>query len=97
MALDDARKALALRGAAYVHLLSNLENVRADHTSGLEASEILGGNPEFPEYVAGFDARLCEVTRRRLVDPAWPPPPKRDLHGAVSVGCLVLYLCDAIV
>src|SRR5688572_7238902 len=97
MALDDAGEALALRRPGDVHLLADLEDVRAHGPADLQVGGLVRLDAELPHGVPGLDAGLGEMPGRGLVHAARPALPVRDLHRGIAVGVGRLYLGDAVI
>ena len=91
VALDCARVALALAGAADVHLFAGGEGVGLDDVADRGGAAVL--KAEFPQDLLAGDVRLGEMTLHGLVDVLVRNLAEAELHGIISVvfGRLFLY------
>src|SRR6185503_14642456 len=97
VALDDARITLALRGAADVDELADLEEIHFELGAGRELVALALGEAELVEAVAGVDLRLREMARFGLRDAVrLRRAADGDLDGAVAVALDRLHRRDAI-
>ena len=97
MPRDHTGEAATLGRARDVHELTDGESVDADDVARLELGKVVGGDAEFTQHDAAFDAGLREMSRLRLRHTRGAALAERHLHGGVAVRFGGLDLRDAIV
>jgi hypothetical protein len=79
------RKAATFGYAPYINLLASGEERDPDLMTGSQVVTFTRIEPEFPQDLAGSDARLREVSGQRLGDPGSPALTHRNLNSPVAV------------
>jgi hypothetical protein len=94
--LHRAREALADRRAGDVDHLAGLEDLGGEFGAGRKVRAFVRGEAELDQRLAGSHARFRVMAGQRLAQQLRAARAVRHLHGAVTVGALVLDLRDAI-
>src|SRR5512139_140433 len=97
VALDGARKALALRHTGDVHLLPGLEQLDRHCGTRLIPGSHVGRHAKFAQQLARVDTRLGEMARFRFVDTAIAAAAIGELHRGITVVFWRAHLRDTVV